>query len=234
MGSCCIGDCCIGDCCVMDWCLFDSGCGYHPGPSVDELHAKKIADELAVMKEKIRQQAERMEEEIISDINESIDEFIEVLSNINKHRYGGKYLDLNIDGIRKENENLKNQIRGHIGDFMDERLVLTDKELSLVLAERDDAKREKNFDAFCVVIKKQAVLGLKDSIEKTVIKQSVMIRKEVENRLSEVDRKMKELNDAYIEIAENKKNDSEVLKNKQIQYMYKHELSEILIDLINN
>lgn len=234
MGSCCIGDCCIGDCCVMDWCLFDSDCGYHPGQSVDELHANKIANELAVMKEKIREQAERMEEEIISDINESIDEFIELLSDINKQRYGGKHLELNIDGIRKENENLKNQIKGHIGDFMDERLVLTDKELSLILAERDDAKREKNFDDFCVNIKKQAILGLKDNIEKTVIKQSIMIRKEVEYRLNEVDRNMKELNNAYMELAVNKKNDSVILESKQIQYMYKYELSEILIDLIND
>ena len=63
-----MGGCCVGNCCVMNNAVGDffrgifggdrGGCGYHPGPSENELHAKKIADELAEMKENIRKSSE--------------------------------------------------------------------------------------------------------------------------------------------------------------------------------
>ena len=57
--------------------------------------------------------------------------------------------NINISGIRANNEDLKKEVNGYIGNIIDERLVLTDKELSVILGERDDSKRKKNFDAFC-------------------------------------------------------------------------------------
>ena len=57
--------------------------------------------------------------------------------------------NINISGIRANNEDLKKEVNGYIGNIIDERLVLTDKELSVIFEERDDNKRKKNFDAFC-------------------------------------------------------------------------------------
>lgn len=47
-----MGGCCVGNCCVMNNAVGDffrgifggdrGGCGYHPGPSENELHAKKL------------------------------------------------------------------------------------------------------------------------------------------------------------------------------------------------
>ena len=150
------GGCCIGDCCVMDNPIGDffkdifdgGGCGYHPGPSENEAHAKKIADELAKMKEKIRTSSEKIEKEFIEDIQHSMSSLVVELRSINEQTYSGKQLNLNIKALQQKNEELKKEVIGHIGNVMDDRLVLTDKELSIILEERDDDKRGKNFDAY--------------------------------------------------------------------------------------
>ncbi len=237
------GSCCVGNCCVMDNALgnfvkgiFGSsgGCGYHPGPSETEAHAKKIADELAEMKENIRESSEKIEKKLINYINKSMYSFIKELENINNEYYGGKSLNINIKGIQQKNEDLKKEVIGHIGDVMEERLVLTDKELSIILEERDDKKRAKNFDDFCKKIQKKALKSLESKIEITVRKQEAMIRKEIETRLEEVEKNMKETADAYTQILQIKEKDSVEMEKKQIKYIYKYELFDILLDQLEN
>ncbi|MGG7175292.1 hypothetical protein ACQPV1_18490 [Clostridium neonatale] len=210
------------------------GCGYHPGPSETEAHAKKIADELAEMKENIRESSEQIEKKLINYINESMYSFIKELENINNESYGGKSLNINIKGIQQKNEDLKKEVIGHIGDVMEERLVLTDKELSVILEERDDKKRAKNFDDFCKKIQKKALKSLESKIEITVRKQEAMIRKEIETRLEEVEKNMKETADAYTQILQIKEKDSVEMEKKQIKYIYKYELFDILLDQLEN
>lgn len=238
MGGCCVGNCCIMDNPVGDFFkgIFGSsgGCGYHPGPSETEAHAKKIADELAEMKENIRESSEKTEKNLINYINKSMLSFIKELENINNECYGGKSLNINIEGIQQKNEDLKKEVIGHIGDVMEERLVLTDKELSVILEERDDKKRAKNFDNFCRKIQKKALMSLKSKIEITVRKQEAMIRKEIETRLEEVEKNMKETADAYTQILQIKEKDSVNMEKKQIKYIYKHELCDILLDQLEN
>ncbi len=234
MGGFC-GDCCIMNSIIGDFfrSIFDGsggGCGYHPGPSETEAHAKKIADELAAMKESIRESSEKKEHEIIDYISRSMDDLIKLLEDVNEKQFGGKSLNINVNGICTNNEDLKKEVVGSIGNIMDERLVLTDKELSVILEERDDKKRNKNFDAFCKRIQKQALDGLGKKIEATVRKQEEMIRREIESRLKEVDRNMKAATKAYMDIVEVKEKDESKMSETQMKYMYQYELSEILLD----
>lgn len=235
-----MGGCCIGNCCVMNNAVGDffrdifspsgGGCGYHPGPSETEAHAKKIADELATMKEGIRKSSEKKEQEIINYINRSMDDLIKLLEKINKKPYGGKILNINIKSIREKNEDLQKEVIGYIGNMMEDRLVLTDKELSVILEERDDKKREKNFDAFCTRIQKQALSGLSRKIESTVRKQEEMIRKEIKFRLSEVDKSMQAATKAYTELIDVKEKDESKMEETRIKYIYQYELTEMLLD----
>lgn len=232
MGGCCVGNCCVMNNAVGDFFrdIFWGGCGYHPGPSKTEAHAKKIADELAAMKESIRESSEKKEQEIIDYISKSMNDLIKLLEDVNKKQFGGKSLNLNISGIRTNNEDLKKEVVGYIGNIMDERLVLTDKELSVILEESDDEKRGKNFDSFCKRVQKQALDGLSKKIESTVRKQEDMIRREIQSRLNEVDRNMKAAIKAYTEIVEVKEKDESKMVETQIKYIYQYELSEILLD----
>lgn len=235
-GGCCIGNCCVMDNVVGDWFrdIFGSGsgggCGYHPGPSETDAHAKKIADELADMKGNIRKSSEKKEREIIDYINTNMNSFISELSELNKREFGGRQLNVNINGIRQKNEQLKGDVIGYIGNFMDGRLVLTDPELSVILEERDDKKRGNNFDAFCKRIQKQALSGLKQKIENTVKKQEEMIRKEIQNRLDEVNASTKEAGNAYMELVSIKEKDDAEIGKTQIKYIYKYTLEDILLN----
>ena len=236
MGSCCIGDCCIMNNAVGDFFrdLFSGGCGYHPGPSETEAHAKKIADELADMKESIRKSSEKIERQIIEDINSVMDDLIKLLEKVNKKEFGGRALNININGIKEQNDKLKSEVVGYIGNYMDDRLVLTDKELSVILEERDDKKRGKSFDDFCKRIQKQAVSGLSKKIESTVRKQEEVIRKEITSRLNEVDSNMKTAMKTYTDIIEVKEKDESKLEENKIQYMYQYEITEILLEQIED
>lgn len=235
-----MGGCCVGNCCVMNNAVGDffrgifggdrGGCGYHPGPSENELHAKKIADELAEMKENIRKSSEDKEKKIINYINKSMTEFIGELDKVNRQSFGGKNLNINIKGIREKNEMLTKQVVGCIGNVMDERLVLTDKELSVILEERDDEKRGKNFDNFCKRVQKESLRGLSKKIRETVSAQENMIRKEIQDRLTEVDQSMRAATKAYSEILSVKEQNEGKMEETQMKYIYEYELAEILLD----
>lgn len=231
--------CCIGNCCIMDNVVGDffrnifgesGGCSYHPGPSETEAHAKKIADELAAMKESIRESSEEKEKEIIDYINKSMNDLIQLLEDVNREQFGGKSLNINISGIRVNNEDLKKEVVGSIGNVMDERLVLTDRELSLILEERNDKKRNKNFDSFCERVQRQALDALSKKIESTVREQEDMIRREIESRLNEVDRKMESATKAYTDIVDVKEKDELKMAETQIKYIYQYGLTDILLD----
>lgn len=233
------GGCCVGNCCVMDnpigdffrdkWYCGD-GCGYHPGPSKTEEHAKKIADELAEMKENIRKSTEKTENDLIDYINRNMNTLIEELKIINSKDFGGKSLNINIEGIKKKNEDLKKQVVGHIADIMDERLVLTDKELSVILEEYDDKKRAKNFDSFCIRIRKNALESLKNKIQNTIKEQSAMVRREIEARMNEVVKSMDEALYEYTTLLEAKSKNDVNIEENQIKYIYKYELSNLILD----
>ena len=117
-GGCCVGNfsCCIGDFHMP--CIFDSGCcvgnsccvGHSSGPSKDELHAQKIANELAEMKEKMSESTSIQESNIIEYINRSMNSFVKEVEELNKKSFGGETLSINVDAIKKKNESLKKQV----------------------------------------------------------------------------------------------------------------------------
>lgn len=198
-GACCVGDflgCCIGDFHLP--CLFDSGCcvgnsccvGNASGPSESEQHAKKVADELADMKERIHVSTSQQENEIIDYINQSMNVFMKEIEQLNKQSFAGEYLKINTSAIKKKNEELKSRVVGCVGNVMDERLVQTDKELSAILEERKDKKRKKNFEAFIKRVKKDALEQFKKEVEKTVASQSKVVSDEIRIRKKEVKKRL--------------------------------------------
>ncbi len=106
--------------------------------------------------------------------------------------------------------------------------------ISIILEERDDKKRAKNFDAFCRRVQAQACSGLRKRIETTVRKQEQMIRKEIELRLKEVDKSMKAAMKAYSEIVSAKEKDESKMEETRIKYIYKYELAAILLDQLGD
>ena len=251
-GGCCVGDCgfcCIGDCgfcCVFkcsdcgDCCVGhcsdnpaprrggSSGGGYVEDPTAK--HAALIANELAEMRKRATEESKKDETDCLKDIDENIDYFVKLLEEINQKKFGGRSLNLNIDQIRKINEKLHDEVVGSIGKTLDSRLVTTDKELSVILEERDNSKRKQNFDDFYRRIRREAIRALIEKIETSVRKQSESIEREIQNRLNEVKNNMDEETRALEELQKLKANEDSRIAEKQIEYMYYEDLCDIMYD----
>lgn len=232
--GCCIGDCCVFDCgfcCIMDFCSErESSCSYHPQEKITVDHSKKIADELAAMKKRAAEEGRQIGDEAFNNINQYMSEFIQHLRKINSGTYGGKKLNIKMDVIEQEIDKLRNEVSNFIGDRLNDRLVLSDSELSIILEERNDKKRSKSFDDFYTRVHKKAVLDLVGKIEEVIAKQFAMVDTEIKTRLKEVDSSMKDALKSYNEAEKLKEQQDNSLAKKQIDCMYKVTVADIMID----
>lgn len=228
-GGCCVGNHPVRDFIKRIFCS-DSCCvGISSGPSESEQHAKKVAEELAEMKEKSEKLSTQTEQKIMDYINCSMDSFMIEIEKINQQDFFGEKLNINTKAIREKNEQLNNQVVGCISTVLNTRLVQTDKELGTILEERDEKKRKENFSAFVEKVKKQALSKLRKEIEKTVKAQSEVVSKEIKTRQKEVDARMVESIMELTEIMEVKVKSESELKKKQVDYMYQSTLCDLLL-----
>lgn len=221
-----------GFCCVFDFCS-DSGCGYHPTNNDTVDHSKKIADELAGMKNRAHKDGEKIGNEAFSNINQFMSQFITYLKKINEGTYGRKKLNIKIDIIEREFEKLRQEVTSFVGNRMDDRLVLTDRELSVILEEKDDDERAKNFDSFYKKIHRKAVLDLSEKIEEVISKQFAIVDLEIRDRLKEVDMSMKIALSEYEQAERLKKENSVEWARKNIDSMYKVTVADFLLNELN-
>lgn len=234
MGGC--GDC--WDCGLIEkiknfFCT-DSCCvGYHSGPSDTELHAKRIADELAQMKTNKQIIWQKNEKMLLDQIGEEMTSLLSQLHQINQKKFGEKALNIDLDGINVRTDELKKKVIGYVGRVFEDRLVLTDKELSLIMEERDDDKRSKNFDAFCKKLQIQAISGLKKQIQASITAQNQIIIDTITNRLEEVDASIRHETEAYQALLKAKQ-EKDAKAPIQMQHMYLHGLCEILLSLADD
>lgn len=230
--GCCVGDCCVldcGFCCIFDSCS-DSGCSFTSPINNSIDHSKIIAAELDEMKKRAHTEGEKDCNEAFTLINQFMNPFIEYIKKVNENTYGGKKLNIKVDIIEQEFEKLRQEVIHFIGNRMEDRLVLTDSELSVILDERDDEERTKNFNAFYEKVHKQALLDLSDKIEEVITKQFSIVDAEIGDRLQEVNQSMKMALEEYEQAEKLKKENSSELKEKEINSMYKITIAEILLN----
>ena len=251
MGGCCVGNC--GFCCVADCgfcCVFKcSDCGdccvgnctdcggknntvtsgdKHEDPAVK--HAALVANELAEMRERATTESKKDEADCLKDIDENVQYFVKLLEEVNSKKYGGRSLNININRIKEINDKLHDEVVGFIGRKLDNRLVKTDKELSVILEEQDKNKRKKNFNDFYQQVRRDAIRALIEKIETAVREQSDSIKREIENRLKEVNNNMNEETQAFEELQKVKEQENSRIAEKQVEYMYYENLCDIMFD----
>lgn len=212
-----------GDCCV----------GNTNETSGSEAHAKKVADELAEMKERMEAISRENENKIVDSISISMDEFLKNVKELNNDTYGGKSLNINVDLIIEKNEALKRSAVGSISHVLDQRLVQTDKELSVILNERDEKKRKKTFEKFVEKVTAQAKAEFKKKTKETVAQQSGLIKKEIDTRLDEVNESMKDSIHTYTDILGFKQEHDQELEDIQVMCMYQTGLNELLLAVVD-
>lgn len=231
-GGCCVMDNFVGDL-FKDLFCSDSPCGYHPRQVKTASHAKETADDFAELISKAEKSTKKSEQKILVCVEKSMERLLNEMEDANKKKFGGRELNINIDGIRAQNDALKREVIGFMGAYMSSHLVQTDPELSLILKEPDDKKRHKNFDTFYKRIRKDAIGKLADKISQTVKSQQAVIEKEITSRLNEVDAEMKEAETSYIKMQQAKYEGEESVAKDRANHLYAHELVEILLETVN-
>lgn len=231
--GCCVGDCCIADCgfcCIMDFCS-DSCCvGYTSVSNDSAEHAKIINDSFDKMKKSFENKAAAQEQMIIDQINESMDKFIDELSEMNLQKFSGRALNININAIKEKREKLSYDVVGFIGERLHDRIVTTDPEIAPMLKEVDDKKRNANIKKFCEKVLQEAKNDLKKQIQKTVEAQQEVVHQELENRLKEINKSLEASTKAYNELLAAVDKDSLEQERLKLQYMYEYDIYSILAD----
>ena len=232
-GFCCIGDffsCSDSGCCVGNCCVSDTKTKNYSSKTAKEDHAALIANELAEMRTRSATDAKKQESDIIDDVNETMAEFVKWIREVNKQKIGGRNLNININQIEELNEALRKKIVGFIGKKLDDKLVMTDPEVSTILAERDTKKRKKNFDDFYIARQREAIRALIDEIENSVREQSDNIEREIKHRIKELDNNMQQEARAFDDLRKMKVEQDSRIAVKQIEYMYYENLCDIMFD----
>lgn len=228
MGGCCVMDNPVGDF-FKD--LFCSDCcvGYSPSRSDSDAHAKKIAEELAEMTKRSDEATEDTVERALSYLKKDIEILFKDLKLFNDKSYGGKKLNIDFRSIEQENKEMEARIKTLVGDMMRDRLVLTDPELALILEEKDDKKRTKNFEAFEHKLRKAAKDALIKELESIVRKQQDIISSAIEKRLNELNGSVQRSDEAFQKILA-LKSDESALEAQKMQYIYQCGVCDLLLN----
>lgn len=211
--------------------LFCSDCcvGYSPSRSDSDAHAKKIAEELAEMTKRSDEATEDTVERALSYLKKDIEILFKDLKLFNDKSYGGKKLNIDFRSIEQENKEMEARIKTLVGDMMRDRLVLTDPELALILEEKDDKKRTKNFEAFEHKLRKAAKDALIKELESIVRKQQDIISSAIEKRLNELNGSVQRSDEAFQKILA-LKSDESALEAQKMQYIYQCGVCDLLLN----
>lgn len=223
MGGC--GDsCCVGNCSNC------GNCGYKPGPSESELHQQKISNELAIMIKKMDEGWRKLEKELLDFINGRMKGFYEGLKKINQQQFGGRTLNIDLEGIKARSDKLEEEVIGHVGTVLHSRLVLTDAELKVILEERNDAKRKTGFDSFCKRVEQSAKESLLKKIDACIKAQQRDFERTVKNRLEEVNSLVQQQEEAYATMLANKQRSDKEAKAAQMPHLYVSGICQFMTD----
>lgn len=153
------GQCCVGDCCVNN-------------VEVPVQSEPNTSDELDETRLHIQERAKVPEQELIDYVSQSTTEIKEFLNQFAEERYANHKLKFNVKTLDGLTKNFCAEVSGFIAGKIEPRLVSEDKEVSLILAEPDDAKRKENFDAFSERLFRNAIKDL--SFRTTAFFQGLM------------------------------------------------------------
>lgn len=242
MGGCCIGDC--GFCCVVDLCCIGDSCsnccvGDHPSSSLRSSTEKiiDISQELSELISKNEKEWLKDEKILSREIFSEIDFLIEDLNKINTVEYGSinnrKTLHLNTDLIKQKRDEIEKNVTGFLSREVKGKLVLTDPELTQILKNKNDEKRNSAFKDFQERAMNNAKEDLATYIGNELQLLRDMIRTMIEKNIKEVNEEMKNTEKELKEMRDNKNRNESVVLEKRLRNMYESSVLQITQDIID-
>lgn len=191
MGGCCIGDCCVmhcGFCCILD---FSSSCGDcsvstrsgGTSASNDEFNAEVLRD----LNDRCTKEAAEETSKCMDYLMKHIEEMISEMSKLNEMKSADGYsLNLDIKYLTQSLVDTKDSLKNYISDKVKTRLVLEDCELSVILCERNENKRNKGVNDFYNRVFNNAQSELISKIKEAVREQCSLVKDQLNKRKEEI------------------------------------------------
>lgn len=152
---CCVGNCsncCVGNC---------GDCGNKAAMELKAKHEKEVANELAEMRREQKKEGEVLEKDLLKYAEGAYVELLQVLELVNKKDFNGKKLNINIERLRQEQENLRKNVVGSMGNLFDELLQPKSPEMAVIIKENNAEKRNSMYKEYINKIKLKSRNGLK-------------------------------------------------------------------------
>lgn len=191
MGGCCVGDCCVmhcGFCCILD---FHSNCGDcsvstrsgGTSASNDEFNAEVLRD----LNDRCTKEAAEETNKCMDYLMKHIEDMISEMSKLNEIKSADGYsLNLDTKYLTQKLIDTKNSLANYISDKVKTRLVLEDCELSIILLERNEKKRNKGVNDFYNRVFNNAQSELISIIKDAVRDQCSLVKDQLNQRKEEI------------------------------------------------
>lgn len=191
MGGCCVGDCCVmhcGFCCILD---FSSSCGDcsvstrsgGTSASNDEFNAEVLRD----LNDRCTKESAEETDKCMNYLMKHIEDMISELSKLNEFKSSDGYsLNLDTKFLTQSLVDTKDSLKNYISDKVKTRLVLEDNELSIILLERSEKKRNKAVNDFYQRVFNNAQSELISKIKDAVRAQCSLLKEELSKRKEEI------------------------------------------------
>ena len=189
--------------------------------------AKKIAEELNDIRERMIDDSRKAEEALIEFILCQYDKFFEKIRGA-QAKDKEHVLNIDLEEIEKESKKLKDSIKGYIGQYYKDHLVSEDANVKRILKIIDDDDRNNELRSYCDKLKVNAVKNLKKLIQNVIEKQKALIDGKIQGAIEDLDRDVENQENVLTSLLEEKDGQERDAHRTQMEQIYAHGICEIL------
>ena len=189
--------------------------------------SKTIARELNDIRERMIDESKEAEEALIEFILTQFNKFFEAIKKA-QEKDVNHVLNIDLEEIEKESKNMKNSIKGYIGQYYRDHLVSEDAKVKGILKIVDDDDRNKELQSYCETLKEDAVKSLKKLIQNVIEKQTVLIDGKIQGAINDLDRNVENQKKALMSLLNEKSGQERDTHKTQMLQIYGHGICEII------
>lgn len=193
----------------------------------------RINKALGEFRDMVSKLSEKNEKQVIKYCWEQLDEFMDLLRDINDKDYNGEKLRLNIRAMERGNREIVDGINGSIRKDILSKVNLDNAECKTILEMESGAKKKKAMREFQAEALNEAVDKLIERLKKSLYKNCDDIEDRISTRLSDLSAKCASTAASFKEFSEIVENDSNEHENKQLQISYQMAVNSLWLELLD-
>lgn len=196
----------------------------------ETLRINKALEEFRDMVSKL---SEKNEKQIINYCWELLDEFMDLLRDINDKDYNGEKLRLNIRAMERENRKIVDEIHGSIKKDIMAKINLDNAKCKEILEMESGSKKKKAMREFQGKALDEAVDKLIERLKKSLYKNCDDIEDRISTRLFDISAKCEAAAASFKDFSEIVDNDANEHENKRLNISYQMAINSLWLELLD-